>query len=74
MSDFLSAFLAFTVIGLVIGSAYAIAASGLVITYATSNVSDSARVNFQGACGWKLKCGEFHSRGPSGPMNTSRST
>lgn len=38
----MSAFLAFTVIGLVIGSAYAIAASGLVITYATSNVFNMA--------------------------------
>ena len=35
-------FLAFTVVGLVIGSAYAIAASGLVITYATSNVFNMA--------------------------------
>ena len=34
--------LAFTVVGLVIGSAYAIAASGLVITYATSNVFNMA--------------------------------
>lgn len=38
----LSELLAFTVIGLVIGSAYAIAASGLVITYATSNVFNMA--------------------------------
>lgn len=34
--------LTFTVIGVVIGSAYAIAASGLVITYATSNVFNIA--------------------------------
>ena len=38
----MSDFLAFTVIGLVIGSAYAIAASGLVVTYATSNVFNIA--------------------------------
>src|SRR3712207_3682300 len=34
--------LAFTTVGIVIGSAYAIAASGLVITYATSNVFNMA--------------------------------
>ena len=34
--------LTFTVLGIVIGSAYAIAASGLVITYATSNVFNMA--------------------------------
>ena len=34
--------LTFTVLGLVVGSAYAIAASGLVITYATSNVFNMA--------------------------------
>ena len=34
----MSEFFAFTVIGLVIGAAYAIAAGGLVVTYATSNV------------------------------------
>src|SRR3712207_533109 len=34
--------LAFTVLGIVTGSAYAIAASGLVITYATSNVFNMA--------------------------------
>lgn len=38
----MSAFLAFTVFGIVIGAAYAIAASGLVITYATSNVFNMA--------------------------------
>jgi branched-chain amino acid transport system permease protein len=38
----MSEFLAFTVIGLVIGSAYAVAASGLVVTYATSNVFNIA--------------------------------
>jgi branched-chain amino acid transport system permease protein len=35
-------FLAFTIIGLIAGSAYAIAASGLVLTYATSNVFNIA--------------------------------
>lgn len=35
-------FLAFTVIGIVAGSTYAIAASGLVLTYATSNVFNIA--------------------------------
>jgi branched-chain amino acid transport system permease protein len=38
----LSDLLTFTVLGLVTGSAYAIAASGLVITYATSNVFNMA--------------------------------
>ena len=38
MSDFLT----FTVIGVVLGSTYAIAASGLVLTYATSNVFNMA--------------------------------
>jgi branched-chain amino acid transport system permease protein len=37
-----SEFLAFTVIGLVAGATYAIAASGLVLTYATSNVFNIA--------------------------------
>lgn len=35
-------FLAFTVIGIVFGATYAIAASGLVLTYATSNVFNMA--------------------------------
>ena len=34
--------LTFTILGIVVGSAYAIAASGLVITYATSNVFNMA--------------------------------
>ena len=38
MSDFVT----FTVIGIVLGSTYAIAASGLVLTYATSNVFNMA--------------------------------
>lgn len=38
----MSQFLAFTIIGLIAGSAYAIAASGLVLTYATSNVFNIA--------------------------------
>jgi branched-chain amino acid transport system permease protein len=37
-----SEFLAFTIIGLVAGSTYAVAASGLVLTYATSNVFNIA--------------------------------
>jgi branched-chain amino acid transport system permease protein len=37
-----SAFVAFTLTGLVIGTAYAIAASGLVVAYATSNVFNIA--------------------------------
>lgn len=38
----LSNFVTFTVIGIVVGSTYAIAASGLVLTYATSNVFNMA--------------------------------
>lgn len=38
----LSDFVTFTVIGIVLGSTYAIAASGLVLTYATSNVFNFA--------------------------------
>ena len=38
----MSQFLAFTIIGLIAGSAYAVAASGLVLTYATSNVFNIA--------------------------------
>jgi branched-chain amino acid transport system permease protein len=38
----MSEFFAFTVIGLVAGATYAIAASGLVLTYATSNVFNMA--------------------------------
>ncbi|MDX6266457.1 MAG: branched-chain amino acid transport system permease protein livM [Frankiales bacterium] len=38
MSDFLT----FTVIGIVVGATYAVAASGLVLTYATSNVFNMA--------------------------------
>ncbi|MDQ3612004.1 MAG: branched-chain amino acid ABC transporter permease, partial [Actinomycetota bacterium] len=38
----MSQFVAFTIIGLVIGAAYAVAASGLVLTYATSNVFNMA--------------------------------
>ena len=42
MSELLTQLLAYTVLGIVIGSGYAIAASGLVITYATSNVFNMA--------------------------------
>ena len=38
----MSEFLAFTIIGLVAGATYAVAASGLVLTYATSNVFNMA--------------------------------
>lgn len=38
----MEAFIAFTLVGLVTGAGYAIAASGLVITYATSNVFNVA--------------------------------
>ena len=38
----MSEFLIYTIIGLIAGSAYAIAASGLVLTYATSNVFNIA--------------------------------
>ena len=38
MTDFVT----FTIIGIVLGSTYAIAASGLVLTYATSNVFNFA--------------------------------
>jgi branched-chain amino acid transport system permease protein len=42
MNEFVTQLLAYTVLGIVIGSGYAIAASGLVITYATSNVFNMA--------------------------------
>ncbi|MGB8650298.1 MAG: ABC transporter permease [Mycobacteriales bacterium] len=42
MLPVLSNFLTFTVIGIVVGATYAIAASGLVLTYATSNVFNMA--------------------------------
>ncbi|MCU1602330.1 MAG: amino acid/amide transporter rane protein 2, family / amino acid/amide transporter [Frankiales bacterium] len=38
----MSSFVSFTIIGIVLGSTYAIAASGLVLTYATSNVFNFA--------------------------------
>jgi branched-chain amino acid transport system permease protein len=42
MTTLLTELLPYTVLGIVIGSGYAIAASGLVITYATSNVFNMA--------------------------------
>ena len=42
MAGFLDGFLTFTVLGLITAAAYAIASSGLVITYATSNVFNMA--------------------------------
>ena len=38
----MSSFLAFTIFGLVSGAAYAIAASGLVLTYSTTRVFNIA--------------------------------
>ena len=35
-------FLEFTIIGIVLGAAYAVAASGLVVTYATSGIFNIA--------------------------------
>ncbi len=60
------AFLEFTIIGLVLGSAYAVAASGLVVTYATSGIFNIAHgaigmfmafVYWQLAVGWHLNPG-----------------
>ena len=38
----MTAFLAFTILGLVTGAGYAVAASGLVLTYSTSRVFNMA--------------------------------
>src|SRR5579862_7225155 len=51
------AFLEYTVIGLVLGSAYAVAASGLVVTYSTSgifNVAHGAIGMFMAFVYWQL--------------------
>src|SRR5580704_16590519 len=51
------AFLEYTVIGLVLGSAYAVAASGLVLTYATSgifNIAHGAIGMFMAFVYWQL--------------------
>jgi branched-chain amino acid transport system permease protein len=50
-------FLEFTVIGIVLGSAYAVAASGLVVTYATSgifNIAHGAMGMFMAFVYWQL--------------------
>src|ERR1700733_6867508 len=51
------AFLEFTIIGLVLGSAYAVAASGLVVTYSTSgifNIAHGAIGMFMAFVYWQL--------------------
>ncbi len=53
-------FLEFTIIGLVLGSAYAVAASGLVVTYATSgifNIAHGAMGMFMAFVYWQLSVG-----------------
>ena len=50
-------FLEFTIIGIVLGSAYAVAASGLVVTYATSgifNIAHGAIGMFMAFVYWQL--------------------
>src|SRR5580692_891431 len=50
-------FLEFTIIGIVLGSAYAVAASGLVVTYATSgifNIAHGAIGMFMAFMYWQL--------------------
>ena len=53
-------FLEFTIIGIVLGSAYAVAASGLVVTYATSgifNIAHGAIGMFMAFVYWQLSVG-----------------
>ena len=53
-------FLEFTVIGIVLGAAYAVAASGLVVTYATSgifNIAHGAIGMFMAFVYWQLSVG-----------------
>jgi len=53
-------FLEFTIIGIVLGSAYAVAASGLVLTYATSgifNIAHGAMGMFMAFVYWQLSVG-----------------
>ena len=53
-------FLEFTIIGVVLGSAYAVAASGLVVTYATSgifNIAHGAMGMFMAFVYWQLSVG-----------------
>ncbi|HSZ36225.1 MAG TPA: ABC transporter permease [Acidimicrobiales bacterium] len=54
------AFLEYTIIGLVLGSAYAVAASGLVVTYSTSgifNIAHGAIGMFMAFVYWQLSVG-----------------
>ena len=54
------AFLEYTVIGIVLGSAYAVAASGLVVTYSTSgifNIAHGAIGMFMAFVYWQLSVG-----------------
>src|ERR1700761_3982793 len=54
------AFLEYTVIGLVLGAAYAVAASGLVVTYSTSgifNIAHGAIGMFMAFVYWQLSVG-----------------
>ena len=56
-------FLEFTIIGIVLGSAYAVAASGLVVTYATSgifNIAHGAIGMFMAFVYWQLSVGLAH--------------
>jgi branched-chain amino acid transport system permease protein len=53
-------FLEFTIIGIVLGAAYAVAASGLVVTYATSgifNIAHGAMGMFMAFVYWQLSVG-----------------
>ncbi len=53
-------FLEFTIIGIVLGSAYAVAASGLVVTYSTSgifNIAHGAMGMFMAFVYWQLSVG-----------------
>ena len=60
-------FLEFTIIGIVLGSAYAVAASGLVVTYATSgifNIAHGAIGMFMAFVYWQLSVGLAHEHRP----------
>ena len=67
-------FLEFTIIGIVLGAAYAVAASGLVVTYATSGIFNIAHgaigmfmafVYWQLSVGWHINTGARASSSPS---------
>ena len=65
-------FLEFTVIGIVLGSAYAVAASGLVVTYATSgifNIAHGAIGMFMAFVYWQLSVGLAHAT-PAWPSSS----